>query len=254
MSSDSDQASEWFDLAKQMSQRFSKLNDHVLDNLRFLLNAGRKIVGCAESALLVPEGDGAQLRFLVSVNSRPGVAEIVTEISVPCDGSIVGCVFNTGQLMAVAKPEEFYKEVAEKTGVSMNVYLVTPIVSGEEVIGVATFLNRPDEQEQDPFTPKEIEGSAKIADLAAASLKYHRRLRLQNQLFQRDLASVAQRLSERYGFDYEEGSQPWDQEISEPSALLQAMIELEEMTPREQDLAAEMIGVLSRYSESDQDY
>ena len=247
--SNANQTTGWPELIATMSQRFSGLADQVLDNLRELLDAGRGMVNCAETALLVPSADGTHLRFLVSVNSKPGVAEIVTRMSVPCDRSIVGCVFNTGQLMAIANPDDFYQEVDQKTGLKTNIYLVTPVVEEDEILGVATFVNRPEGQPQEPFNKQEIEDSVRLADLAVAGLRFYRRLLVQQKLYQAEL----NRAAERFGVARSvaaESSELDAAELDDQSPLARVLMRLEKMSRRDQDLAADLIGVLASHGDS----
>lgn len=247
--SNASQSSGWPELIATMSQRFGGLADQVLDNLRELLDAGRGMVNCAETALLVPNADGTHLRFLVSVNSKPGVAEIVTRLSVPCDRSIVGCVFQTGQLMAIANPDDFYQEVDQKTGLKTNVYLVTPVVEEDEILGVATFMNRPADQPQEPFNKQEIEDSVRVADLAVAGLRFYRRLLLQQKLFQAELSRVAQRFASP-GLVQAQLPLLDADELNDQSPLARVIMRLEKMSRHDQDLAADLIGVLASHADS----
>ena len=77
------------------------------------------------------------------------------------------------QLIAVANPEDFYAGVDQKTGLTTSIYLATPIVSQEEILGVLTFVNRPDDAEQERFDQAEIEWSMRLADLTASALRYY---------------------------------------------------------------------------------
>lgn len=237
---------DWSDLLELMADRFGTLTDQALENLRALLDAGRGVINCAESGLLVPTEDGTALRFLVSVNSRPGIAQILTELRVPCEQSVAGCVFNTGQLIAVANPEDFYPGVDKKTGLTTALYLATPVVDEEGVLGVLTFVNRPGGQSQEPFNEVEIEWSTRLADLTAAGLKYFRRLSVQQRLFRAELAQAAERFASADGVSVPEFAGP-DMAEHDSSPLARAILALERMSTREQDLAAELIGVISAH-------
>lgn len=254
MSSESNPASDWSELVEVLSQRFGSLNEHVQEILRVLLDAGRRVLNCAESALLVPTEDETALKFLVSVNSKPELADVVTKMTVPCEGSVVGCVFNTGQFIAIANPDpdEFYQGVNQKTGLSMNVYLVTPVVSGEEIVGIVTFMNRPEGQAQEPFDQREIEAGTKLADLAASCLKYHRRMLMQQRLFQRELIGTAARYTGGEPSLDVDVAQDGVDELVDQSPLARAMLRLESMSRREQDLAADLIGVLSEHAHDEE--
>lgn len=252
MTSESNEESDWSGLVKLMSDRIGNLAEQVLDNLRELLDAGRKIVNCSESALLIPNAEGTHLRFLVSVNSKPGIDAIISEISVPCDRSIVGYVFNTGQLIAIANPDDFYQEVDQKTGLKTNIYLVTPVESGGEVLGVVTFVNRPDGQPQEPFNESEIETGTKVADLATATLKYYRRMLLQQKLFNQELISASESFTSDEPLEIADYPDAMLDDLETQSPLARAMIQLERMSRREQDLAADLISLLSSYADDDE--
>ncbi|MBL8852052.1 MAG: GAF domain-containing protein [Planctomycetaceae bacterium] len=235
---------EWSDLLELMTDRFGRLSDHVLDNLEALLDQGRRVMNCAEAALMVPEPDGDHLKFLVSVNSRPGIAEIVKQCRVPIDRSIAGCVFTTGQMIAVANPEDFYPEVDQKTGLSTNIYLATPVLDREEILGVATFVNRPDGQPAEPFGPAEIAWSSRLTDLAAAGLRYYSRVCVQERLLAADVLAAAERFAD---MDSEHGSTPQfeDRDLLDSAPLARAMLALERLSDNDQDLAADLLAVLS---------
>lgn len=252
MRHESDQEPVWSALVQRMSERIAHVADHLLDALGELLDNGRKIVNCAESGLLVPNGEGTHLRFLVSINSRPGIDKIVADISVPCEGSVVGYVFNTGQLIAIANPDDFYQEVDQKTGLKTNFYLVTPIESGGEVLGVMTFVNRPEDQPQEPFHPQEIEAGTRLADLAAATLKYYRRVLLQNRLFNQELAAATRQFVPPSHAGMADGPDVLSGGLEDHSPLARAMVHLERLSRREQDLAADLIDVISSYASEDE--
>jgi hypothetical protein len=239
---------DWSDLLELMADRFGTLTDQALENLRTLLESGRNVVNSSECGLLVPTDNGTELRFLVSVNSRPGISQILTDIRVPCERSIAGCVFNTGQLIAVANPEDFYPGVDKKTGLTTVLYLATPVMSDDGVLGVLTFVNRPANQPQEPFNEVEIEWSTRLADLAAAGLKYYRRLSVQQKLFQTELSQAAERFAATDGVAFApfEGTGVVE---DDSSPLARALLALERMSPREQELAAELIGVLSAHGD-----
>jgi hypothetical protein len=230
-------------IVEMLVERFDSLTTSVLEHLRALLEAGRGLVNCAESALMVPDEDGEHLRFLVSVNSRPGVAEIVTKLKVPCDRSLAGCVFTTGQLMSMANPEEFYQEVDKKTGLRTSVYLATPVVSDDETLGVATFLNRPEGQPQEPFHEAEIRASMQVADVAAAGLRFYQRLTLQQRLFRAELRRLVNPAADVHA-RLDSGH-----EAEEHSPLMRIMVRMERLSRREQELAADLLGVIATHGE-----
>lgn len=236
-------------LSKAMSHRFESVSGDVLDHLRTLLDESRSLVNCSEAGLLVPSGDGSTLRFLLSVNSRAEVPEIVAKILVPCDRSLAGCVFNSGQTIATANPDEFYDEVDRQTGLKTCVYLAVPLIQSERILGVATFVNRPDAQPgqpQRPFDPEEIDAGHRMATLLGIGYRFYQRLEVQQNLFEHELAQAAHQFR---------GSSSWNdfsyaETVAEPvSPLEQSLAALERLAPREQGLAARILQVLSQPQE-----
>jgi GAF domain-containing protein len=239
---------DWSELVQHLAERVQEQPAHVLAMLRELLLVGRRVVNCSEAAVMVPDAGGTHLRFLVSVNSTPAIEEIVRSILVPCDRSLAGCVFNTGQLVAIANPEQFYQAVDQKTGLQTSIYLVTPVLADDEVLGVLTFLNRPQGQPQEPFNEAEIEWGQRLADLAGAGIKLHQRMQLQQRLFRSELARAAEGFAADTSaalLAESEAAEHWDDQ----SPVAVAMQRMEKMSRREQSLAAEMIRVLASYDQ-----
>ena len=237
---------DWSGLLELMTRRFSQLTDQVLANLEALLDAGRRIMNCAEIGLLVPDTGGANLKFLVSLNSRPEASEIVKTILVPTGRSIVGCVFTTGQSIALANPDDFYALVDQKTGLTTSIYLATPIMDHEEILGVVTFINRPDGAQQVPFNEHELGFSARIADLAAVGLRYYLRMCLQQRLLSAELDERARRFADSAMSSDEMGNGSFES-LSE-SPLARAVLTLEHLSTRDQDLAADLLRVISSHA------
>lgn len=253
MSAAANRPPDWSNLIELMFQSLESLTEPVVDSLRELLESGRKVIDCAETAILIPNAVGEELKFLVSVNSKPGVAQIVMNMSVPCDGSVVGCVYSTGQMVAVENPEEFYPEVDRKTGLKTKIYLVSPIVSGEEILGVATFVNRPDHKPQTAFDKSDIEHSRHLTDLAAIGLKQYQNAILQRQLLSRELYQTAKRFVSESQLEKFSPMASTEHEIRTP--LARVLNNLQAMSRREQEMVAELIGVLaSHYREDDFSY
>ena len=195
----------------------------------------------------MPTDAGDHLRFLLSVNSKPGIEEVLADITVPCDRSIAGCVYNTGQLIAIANPDDFYQEVDQMTGLSTNIYMAIPVVDEVDVLGVATFVNRPEGSPQEPFGQSDIETAMRLSDLIAAGLRYYQRMALHQRLLGAELARCGQAMGLPAGpaADQAEDAGPQEQ-----SPMARALSQLEKMSRREQDLAAEMVDVLAAYRES----
>jgi transcriptional regulator with GAF, ATPase, and Fis domain len=239
---------DWSELVQLLAHRVEAQPAHVLGMLRELLTVGRKVVNCSEAAVMVPDATGTNLRFLETVNSTPAIEEIVRSIAVPCDRSLAGCVFNTGQLVAIANPDQFYQAVDQKTGLQTSIYLVTPVLADDEVLGVLTFVNRPQGQPQEPFNEAEIEWGQRLADLAAAGIKLYQRLQLQQRLFRSELARAAESFAADASATLlaESDSAPtWEDQ----SPVAVALGRMEKMSRREQSLAAEVMRVLASFDQ-----
>lgn len=235
---------DWTQLAESVAAGLGRLTDDVLDNLRELLDAARGILRCSESGLLVPTEQDNELKFLVSVNSSPEDSEIVTRIAVPCDGSIAGYVFNTGQLIAVTKPsaDQFFDEVGNAIGLETNEYLAVPVFDEHQTLGVATFLNRPPETPQDPFAPHEIEWARGIAALGAVGLRYHRRISQQMDWARGELSAAVGEFAPTGGG----GSQRFADDSLQPP-VARAMSCLESLSAEHQELAADLLERLTEH-------
>ena len=92
-----DRESYWHDLGRDLERRLGRIPDLAKGELRDLVRNASDSVGSGESSLLVPDPEGVSLRFLVSVNASLEESEIL----VPCDRSIAGYVYATGQTIAV---------------------------------------------------------------------------------------------------------------------------------------------------------
>jgi hypothetical protein len=236
---------DWSELVRLMMLRADEQPAYVLRMLRELLVVGRNVVNCSEIAVMVPSADGAELSFLESVNSNPAIEDIIKSISVPCDTSLAGCVFNTGQLISIANPDQFYQEVDQKTGIRTSIYMVTPVLAVDEVLGVLTFVNRPEGQPPEPFNEVEIEWAQRLADLAAAGIRLYKRTQLQRRQFHSELSEAVQQFAPDAaalaGSNGADGKADADE-----SPVSLALKLLEKMTRREQGLAVEMLGLLNR--------
>lgn len=122
-----------------------------------LLEATIAALGANESSILRPVGS-ENLEFFVSTNER-----ILEEnIIIPIRDSIAGVVFLTGQTMAHDEAKGQNPIVDEKLGYSTNEYLAVPIIKSDQVVGVLTFVNRP--EGSGPFTKPEIQFAEMVAE------------------------------------------------------------------------------------------
>jgi hypothetical protein len=244
MSSDSDSPN-WMPFVGPMNERFGRLAADALDLLRMQLEAARGVLNCTEAGLLVPSDRPNELRFLASVNSSPKITESVLKQSVPCDQSLAGYVFQTGQLIARVNPGEedpahFYKQVDASTGLKTGHYLAVPVMDEGQTLGVATFLNRPPGGDEG-FDAREIDRAQGIAKLLAVGLQYYHRIHLQQRWTLADLdqalAEVAPEAAESLGrrpdrdFETEASYLP----------MLRALTQLKMLPTEHQALAADLI-------------
>ncbi len=143
-------------------------------------------VGSLESSILIPDKDPNFLRFFVSVNQT---LESETP-QVPIQDSLVGYVYQTGQLIAVDNPEDYYRAVDELTGTETQEYIAIPLFHQSRILGVHTFMNRPEDGRKGSFTPEEMDTGQNYASLAAVLLRYYERLEFLHQMTRSELNQV----------------------------------------------------------------
>lgn len=236
---------DWNQLVAQLTDRFRGLADHVLQDLSQLLVTAREVVRASESGLMVPADDAeGHLRFLVSVNSSAEANEALRDIRVPCDRSLAGFVYNTGQLVAIANPEDYYAEVDAKTGLKTEIYFAAPMVNDDEIVGVITFLNRPPGEPQELFSEEELTAGQRFASLAAAALRYYDRACLQEQLFLSELRETVEQMIPEASFAEGVGQSARD---ASGALVARALLQLEKLSPSSRMMAAEIIDVLASH-------
>jgi GAF domain-containing protein len=235
----------WQQLSRNLEQRFRALTDSVRDEIRGIVREACHSVGSAESSLLVPDRRGAHLEFLVSVNpSLEG-----SGIEIPCDRSIAGYVFTTGQLIAVDNVAEdpmdrHYPEVDRKTGTPTREYLAVPLMHSDETLGVLTFMNRPEGKANQSYSPREIERAQGYATLCSASLRFFQRVRYQAELVCRDLKKCAKRET---GFPESFPSMAVPPVGPEDSPVLRVLSRLESLPEEDQAFCADLVDLLERH-------
>ena len=137
--------------------------------LETLLKAGIKALSAQDSSILTPDTNET-LRFFHSTN--PKIMELDLP-PVPIADSIAGFVYLTAQTMTfdqVAKAPKFYDEIDKTLGYATKEYLAAPIVDGEAVLGVLTFVNRTGDQGS--FTKEEIRLADECAGACGIFLNY----------------------------------------------------------------------------------
>lgn len=239
---------EWEGFVELVGRRLEEQTEAALATLGELLKEATGGVRCSEAGLLVPADDDESLRFLVSVNSRPEAREILAQAVVPCDRSIAGYVFNTGQPIAFDRGSptsavQHYDEIDKKTGIETIVYLAVPVTQGDQTLGVQTFVNRPEGEEASPFSPEEMQNALGFAALSAVVLQFYRRARAQLQLAQEELQDVGRQpplanvslTDSIFGEDVSAASSP----------MARVLRQLESMSQEDQDLYADLVEVLA---------
>jgi signal transduction protein with GAF and PtsI domain len=140
------------------------LTEPLTRSIRDLLSVSAAEVGAREASVLVRDGSGGDLRFLVATGE---VAEQLLQMTIPAGKGIAGFVMSSGQPMAVAdvgEEESFYAEVDKTTGYSTQMILATPLRHNGEMIGVLEYINRPGAPPHEPFTPDEMDKAAMFAE------------------------------------------------------------------------------------------
>lgn len=162
--------------------------------LRDLVDRAVAAVGSAEGSILVPDAEGRHLRFFVSHSPN---ANRLAHMEVPVQGSIVGYVFSTGNMMALGdlneeKSANFYAEVDKQLGVATRTYLVLPLAIQGHACGVATYVNRPGQPPYRPFQHDEMERARAFAAVEAVVLWHWHCTQQLARLAEQDIAQVLQ--------------------------------------------------------------
>lgn len=173
----------WERLAREFNSSLDEELNQVRERLRTLIHEACREVGSLESSILLPAEDSEHLRFFVSVNET-----LEREAPmVPIADSLVGYVFQSGQVVAVDKPRDYYKGVDRLTGTETREYLAIPLFHEARPLGVQTFVNRPAGGPGGPFDPEQIQIGQNHAALAAALLRYHERLAFLHRMTRHEL-------------------------------------------------------------------
>jgi GAF domain-containing protein len=231
----------WRDALRAVGARLQQPAEAVQGLLQEVVAGAVATVGAAEGSILVPDG-GQALRFLVA--HSPVAAKLIG-LPVPIAGSIAGYVFGTGQMMAVGDLAEehtpqFYAEIDRQVGVATRTYLVVPILLGNRIGGVATYVNRPGQPPYRPFQQGEMEQARGFAALEAVLLRHLERSRQLAQLAAHDLAKTVSALAP----DAVESALPPADTSADP--LVRALREVESLPEEDQALCAEFIELLAR--------
>jgi GAF domain-containing protein len=211
--------------------------------LRELVKTACAMVNSAESSLLVPTADGAHLRFFVSVNEDLETGSF----TVPRDESLAGYAYHTGQMVAVDKPDDHYREIDEKIGTQTREYIAVPILHESSALGVMTFMNRPDTHPGGAFSQQEIEWAQSFATLAAAGLRFYQRIDLQSQLADADLAQVRQALIP--GAEKPPPTMTETRDEADQVPMARVLASLERFEGRDQEFFADLVEMVAKQLE-----
>jgi signal transduction protein with GAF and PtsI domain len=165
------------------------MTDPLTSSIRDLLAVSAAQLNSEEASVLIRDGDGGDLRFLVATGK---VADRLTGVRIPAGKGIAGFVMSSGQPMAVTDVGEestFYAEVDRQTGYSTQTILATPLRHDGEVIGVLEYVNRLGQPPYRPFTPGEMDQAAVYADAIAAMVNAFETAKLFSDLSDKVLSS-----------------------------------------------------------------
>jgi len=224
------------------------LTSPIIDSIRNILEVSAASMGSGEASVLVREGDGGDLRFLIAIGE---VADQLSGVTIPAGKGIAGFVLSSGQPMAVADAvgeETFYAEVDKQTGYTTQTILATPLRYDGDVIGVLEYINRQGGPPFEPFTPKEMDRAAIYADSIASLVNAYNAARLVRDLSDKVIAS-----------DDKDGVSEirrWLSSIRESGAYRERMelaVMLREVAERgdaERNLCRELLDAILRFSDS----
>jgi GAF domain-containing protein len=148
-----------------------------------LLEAAIENLGANESSILLPV-DQDHLKFYVSSNPRILQEDIPL---IPVRDSIAGVVFLTGQSMVQA---EGHNPVVDKQlGYATKEYMALPIVHSDQVVGVLTFVNRP--EGMGSFSKDEIDFADSVSEMCEPLIEHAEQVR-------RNIASTVAELRRRF--------------------------------------------------------
>lgn len=175
------------ELISEVRERLDAGHVAAKEALATLLASAVDRLAAAESSILTPK-DADELGFFGSTNtalSGEGTPRV------PIRASIAGYVFLTGQTVATddaAASPDHNKSVDERTGMTTKEYLAAPIVRGEAVAGVLTFVNR-SSADKGAFSQAEIALAETYADLCALVIDHIEKVRRQTDVTERALSS-----------------------------------------------------------------
>lgn len=227
------------DLIPKLQDALAEGETAASSGLALVLASAVERLGAKESSVLTPGADD-QLTFFASTNE--GLSGDAAPI-VPINRSIAGFVYLTGQTTAMDKAADnpkYYSKVdsyladraeEEEEGYSKTKeYIAAPIVRGDSVLGVLTFVNRKD-PEATRFSKEEIALASQYAELCGIFLDHISRVG-------RQAAATAKALESEFSAD---GQKTW---LASP--LMSGQPERDQVT-----LRAEIGAALDHLSDDD---
>lgn len=217
-----------------------------------LLQLSAKSVGSEVASVLVRDGNDGGLRFLTAISN---VKDELLKLRIPPGKGIAGLVFSSAQPMAVSDVSSegsFWSEADKTTGFKTITLLATPLQTGNEMVGVLEFVNRPGAPPYPPFTPEEMDRAAYFADAIARIVDAYEIAELVESLFNYSIkASLSMETTEDHGTDLRE----WLKRA--PSApehrdLLLLWVSLHKLVFRgdaERELCRDLLETLARFTE-----
>lgn len=235
------------------------LTDPLTRSIENLLRLAARAIGTDEASVLVRDGEGGGLRFMVALGS---VADKLIDVKIPPGQGIAGFVFASGQPMAVDDVSKFasdgstegelsgpgfYGGVDALTSYSTQSILATPLRVGEETVGVLEFINRIGEPPYRPYTPEEMDQAAYFADAIATLVDAHETAGLIETLFEHSAAEGARSEGDAL--------RRWLSGVRsapEHRDLLQLAVSLRDIASRgeaERELCRDVLNALARFTE-----
>lgn len=230
------------DLYDGLVEDFAAVESASRKALGTLLKAGSDALWAQDSSILTPNTEET-LTFFHSTN--PKIMELDLP-PVPIADSISGFVYLTAQTMTfdqVAKAPKFYGEIDKQLGYATKEYLAAPIIDGEAVLGVLTFVNRTGEQGS--FSKEEIRLADECANACAIFINYIATVR-------QNAHATNERLRAHFGIVTPPAGTPGDARSPEDVASAQGMQNartevvdaLEQLQDQDVELIRNLIGRL----------
>lgn len=235
------------------------LTTPLVRSLENLLRLAARTLNSAEASVLVRDGEGGGLKFMVAIGA---VAHQLAQVRIPPGKGIAGFVFASGQPMVVADAKgerTFYPEVDRVTGYSTQTILATPLLINGETVGVLEFVNRRGQPPHEPFAPHEMDWAARFADSIAALVEAHETAGLIETLFTRTLENARREgVAKGRGRTHRDASgelQSWLKTVQaapEHRDLLSLAVSLQAIAARgeaERNLCRDMLEAIARWTD-----